>query len=311
MSENEAFGAALRAARQAKGSSIEDVAVFLKVSETIVRNIEVERFDVLPPRVFTRAFIRRYAELMGLDPDAMLWSYDHKTMPEPTEEIDTQPSATLPRQWTDAIAPVVAALMRELRRPARQFWVFGGTVVLIVAVSGLFLWLIWPSEIPGSLEPAGEASETVVGDARPTPTVPAVDSSPASADAPEDVSEPPLQQASVPVLDGLPGTSTDVTGEGDGEEEIPLSNPLTYVPGDTHQLFFRFTHDCWVVVSDGEGDLLHQDLENAGDELYVGGDPPFSITLGYAPGVRLEYNGEPVMLTQHTNDAVAKLVLGR
>lgn len=305
MSENEAFGPALRAARQARGTSIDEVAAFLKVSETIVRNIEAERFDVLPPRVFTRAFIRRYADLVGLDPDAMLWNYDQKTMPEPTTEIETPPSAAPPRKWTDSIAPVAAALMRELRRPARQFWVFGGTVVLIVALSGLFLWLIWPTEMPSLLEPDGQESEAFVSDA--TPPVAAVVASPVAADVPEPALEVPLQQASVPAVEGSPNTSADDTGE----EEIPLSNPLTYVPGDTHQLFFSFTHDCWVVVSDGEGAFLHQDLENAGNELYVSGDPPFSITLGYAPGVRLEYNGEPVMLSQHTNDAVAKLVLGR
>ena len=305
MSWNDAPGPALRAARQAKDTSVEEVAAFLKVSETIVRNIEEERFGVLPPRVFTREFIRRYAELVGLDPDAVLWGYDQKTMPEQTEEVETRPDTTVPKKWTDSIGPVIAAVLRELQMPGRQSWVFGGTVVMIVAVSGLFVWLIWPTEAPTPPEPVVQANETAVRDA--PPPVPAASGGAASAAAPANVLEAPLQQASVAVVDGAPVDSpTGVAGE-----DVPVSNPLTYVPGDTHLLFFRFTHDCWVVVSDGEGAVLHQDLENAGDELYVSGDPPFTITLGYAPGVNLEYNGEPIMLTQHSNDNVAKLVLGR
>ena len=305
MSENEPTGPALRAAREAQGTSIEEVAASLRTSETVVRNIEAERFDALPARVFTRAFIRRYADLVGLDPDAMLWNYDQNTMPEPTVEIETPPSATLPRKWTDSIAPAVAALKRELRLPGRQSWIFGGTVVLIVALSGLFLWLIWPTDMPSTLEPDGQESETFVGDA--APPVATVVASPVSAEVLEYAIDEPSPQASVPAVDGSSDTSPDDIGE----EVVSLSNPLSYVPGDTHQLFLSFSHDCWVVIADGEGALLHQDLENAGDELYVSGDPPFSITLGYAPGVSLEYNGEPVMLSQHTSDAVAKLVLGR
>lgn len=308
MSGNEApAGPALRAAREAKGTSIEEVAAFLKVSETIVRNIEEERFDVLPPRVFTRAFIRRYAELMALDPDATLWDYDQRTMAEPTEVVETPLSAPGRQKWTDSITLVGAALMRELRMPGRQSWVFGGTVVLIMALSGLFLWLNWPPDATTSPDPVAQAPETTVRDAPP----PAADSGSASVGAPLEPREDPLQHASVPAVGGAQDGSLDSAPNAIAEQDVPVSNPLTYVPGDTHQLFFRFSHDCWVVVADGEDAILHQDLERAGDELYVSGDPPFTITLGYSSGVSLEYNGEPVMLAQHSNDNVAKLVLGR
>ena len=82
------------------------------------------------------------------------------------------------------------------------------------------------------------------------------------------------------------------------------------MPGDDHVLIFHFTHDCWVQVFDAAGGVLHEDLERAEGGLEVRGDAPFTITLGYAPGVNLEYNGERVMLAQHTHDNVAKLALG-
>ena len=308
MSDNDASaGPALRAAREAKGTGVEEVARFLKVPETVVLNIEEERFDLLPARVFTRAFIRRYAELMALDPDAMLWDYDQRTMAEPKRVVETPLPAPGGRKWTDSIPPLGAALIRELRMSGRHSWVFGGTVVLIMAVSGLFLWLNWPPAASTAPDPVAQAPETTVRDAPP-----AADSGSAAAGAPLEPPGSPSQQASVPAAasgarDGSPDSSPNAIAE----QDVPVSNPLTYVPGDTHQLYFSFSHDCWVVVSDGEGAILHQDLENAGDELYVSGAPPFTITLGYSSGVHLEYNGEAVMLAQHSNDNVAKLVLGR
>ena len=328
MSEADSPGAALRAARHAMGASVAEVATSLKVSWAIIENIEAERFDALPARVFTRAYIRGYADLVGLDPDEMLWAYDQKTAPGETAEIETRPLITISR--------MLAAFSS-----GRQSWVFGGTVILIAIVSGLFLWFIWPSEEPIASAPVGQSNETSGGDAAPPVSsagevsfelaVPADTSAPVSNDPIEPVPNASIAQietpvsgvVSVSVSDGSPNGSPNgpaddppsvsvLNGSPDGAEDgsVLLSNPLTYVPGDDHVLVFHFTHDCWVEVFDAAGGTLHGDLERAEGELEVRGDAPFSITLGYAPGVHLEYNGERVMLAQHTHDNVAKLVLG-
>ncbi len=342
MSEADSPGAALRAARHAMGTSVAEVATLLKVSWAIIENIEAERFDALPASVFTRAYIRGYADLVGLDPDEMLWAYDQKTAPRETAEIETRPLIAIPRK--------LIAFSSGRRMPWWQSWVFGGTVILIAIVSGLFLWFIWPSEEPIASAPVGQSNETSGGDAAPPVSsagevsfelaVPADTSAPVSNDPIEPVPNASIAQietpvsggVSVSVSDGSPSDPPSVSvsdgspdgpaddppsvsvlnGSPDGAEDgsVLLSNPLTYVPGDDHVLVFHFTHDCWVEVFDAVGGTLHEDLERAEGELEVRGDAPFSITLGYAPGVHLEYNGERVMLAQHTHDNIAKLVLG-
>ncbi len=334
MSEADSPGAALRAARHAMGASVPEVAGSLKVSWAIIENIEAERFDALPASVFTRAYIRGYADLVGLDPDEMLWAYDQKTAPGKTTEIETRPLSALSKVLT-------AFSSGLLKIPRRQSWVFGGTVILIAVVSGLFLWFFWPSEAPKASAPVGQPNETSVGDAAPPvpsadevsveSTVPADTSAPVSNDPIESVPNASIAQIETPVSgavsmsvsDGSPARPADdpaddppsvsvLNGSPGGAEDgsFPLSNPLTYVPGGDHVLVFHFAHDCWVQVFDAAGGMLHEDLERAKDELEVRGDAPFTITLGYAPGVHLEYNGESVMLAQHTYDNVAKLVLG-
>ena len=301
MSEVDSPGSALRAGRLAMGASVPEVAKSLKVSWAIIENLEEERFDALPARVFVRSYIRGYANLVGLDPDAMLWAYDQKTASARTTQIESSPFVAIPR--------VLTAFARDLRMPRRQSWVFGGTVILIMALSGLCLWFIWPSEAPIGSAPAGRPNQVSMGDA----------AQPVSAADEESFETPVSGGVSASVPNGSPnGSQSDPptvsvpNGSPDDPADgpVPLSNPLTYTPGDDHVLVFQFTHDSWVHVLDAAGDLLHEDLERAEGELQVRGDAPFTITLGYAPGVQLEYNGEPVMLAQHTQYRIAKLVLG-
>ena len=360
MSESDLPGAALRTAREERGLGVREVASALKVPAIVVTNIEDEKFDELPARVFARAYLRRYAELVGLEPQRVLWAYDQKTDPDRTEEAETQ--------RLRGVSGSMATFVREMKARHWQSWVFGGTVVLFSALAGLFLWFAWPSDAPMAPAPAGEPTEVAVGDtAQPASSaddaVPDEASEPVSdetigprADESPAQGEPAVaDSASAPVLDrsptGAPESSLDAqtavppdrspdtqpavppdaspdrspaaapngspNGRSDSpsnapeEEPVALSNPLTYVPGDEHMLAFQFAQDSWVEVIDASGARLHQDLERAEDRLEVRGVAPFTITLGYAPGVQLEYNGEPVILAQHTNDNnVAKLVLG-
>lgn len=325
MSELDSPGSALRDARETVGLSAAEIATRLKVSKTVVENIEAERLEALPARVFARAYIRNYANLVELDPDEMVSAYDRKTERERSAEIESRPLGTLPG--------TLAALRKSLRLPRMQSWVFGGTVILFTALAGISLWIAWPSEAPVVSTPVDQSVErsnqaSTDDDAAPVSSADGGlygSSTPADAPAPSNglpASDVPVAQEEAAVPDAFGDAISDASPNGspgeppvDGLSEIQqalasLSNPLTYTPGDEHVLVFHFSSDCWVEVLDAAGGLLHQDLERAGDRLEVRGDAPFSITLGYSPGAQLEYNGDPVMLSQHTHDDVAKLVLG-
>ena len=62
-------GAALRAAREAAGLSIDDVAQQLKLAPRQVQALEDDDYARLPGRTFVRGFVRNYARFVRLDPD--------------------------------------------------------------------------------------------------------------------------------------------------------------------------------------------------------------------------------------------------
>jgi Helix-turn-helix domain/Domain of unknown function (DUF4115) len=65
-------GDSLRRARIGRGLSLDDVESALHVRAHVVQALETDDFAALPPTVYTRALIRDYARLVGLDPTDLL-----------------------------------------------------------------------------------------------------------------------------------------------------------------------------------------------------------------------------------------------
>ena len=68
-------GSALRAAREACGVSLQQIASASKVGVRTLESIETERLDILPAPVYLRGFVQEYARALGLDPRATAEAY--------------------------------------------------------------------------------------------------------------------------------------------------------------------------------------------------------------------------------------------
>lgn len=69
MSEREAFGPRLRRERERRGISLETLAVVTNVSVELWIGLEKNDFSQWPGGIFARAFVRDYANAIGLDAD--------------------------------------------------------------------------------------------------------------------------------------------------------------------------------------------------------------------------------------------------
>lgn len=66
------IGAALRAAREARGVSLTDLRARTKIDLRHLAALEADRFADLPPFPFARGFLRTYALELGLDPEPLV-----------------------------------------------------------------------------------------------------------------------------------------------------------------------------------------------------------------------------------------------
>jgi len=134
--------------------------------------------------------------------------------------------------------------------------------------------------------------------------------------------------------DTVPPTSADVSAASRANAQVALSTPASpaAAPPDSAVLSsptasaaspagatsatrstgltFQFSGACWLQVRDSTGRILVSTLAKAGQELSVTqGQPPYSILLGKASAVQIQYNGKPVALPANALN-VARLQVG-
>ena len=79
------LGTRLKEARTAKGYSIEDLQEITKIQKRYLANIEEGNYSTIPGAFYVRAFIKQYAEAVGLNGDELLETYKSE-LPSPTNE---------------------------------------------------------------------------------------------------------------------------------------------------------------------------------------------------------------------------------
>lgn len=87
-------------------------------------------------------------------------------------------------------------------------------------------------------------------------------------------------------------------------------------PNGIHQnsaqdrLEFYFRDECWVEVSDANGDVLATELQSKDSQLSLTGKRPFDVKLGNSPAVSLKLNGEEIRLVPTLGTNVLALKVG-
>jgi len=293
-------GAALCAARESLGITCREVAEALNLALRVIESIEANDYEKLPAPVFTRGYIRAYAKLLELDPDPIVARYSPEDLDDTTRE--------------EVVFTSIEDVIR--RYPG---WFVGGGATIVLVLLGALLYSLWPFPDrfqSGAVEPVEQSMTTpaVAADSFPgiqvqrAPQRPALDE---VRDADDQSSNERLRPGAQNETPSGHASADDIDAETElvGIEPRGAVQRITAVGND--RLWFAFSDDCWVEVLSTPGENLYSDLSRAGQTLELVGSGPFRILLGYAPGVRMAFNGEPVVLAPHTRNNVASLVLGQ
>tara|TARA_B100000809_G_scaffold266616_1_gene330280 strand:- start:1959 stop:2810 length:852 start_codon:yes stop_codon:yes gene_type:complete len=88
------FGARLREARELKGITLNEIASATKISISVLEALEQNDISRLPGGIFSRAFIRGYANAVGLDPEKAVREFLDEFSSEINESSTSRPSTT-------------------------------------------------------------------------------------------------------------------------------------------------------------------------------------------------------------------------
>ncbi|MBI5136468.1 MAG: helix-turn-helix domain-containing protein [Nitrospirae bacterium] len=68
-------GPSLRAVRERRGLTLEAISARTKIAQYYLQYIEEERFARLPPVLYLRAYLKQYAQALGIDPERTVNEY--------------------------------------------------------------------------------------------------------------------------------------------------------------------------------------------------------------------------------------------
>jgi cytoskeleton protein RodZ len=74
-------------------------------------------------------------------------------------------------------------------------------------------------------------------------------------------------------------------------------------------LKLSFSQPSWVEIRDRSGQIIFSQLNPAGSQRDIEGQPPFALVIGNATNVTVQYKGKVVELSQRSKDDVARLNL--
>lgn len=140
MSENEErvnVGKKLREAREKKGLTLDDLQQATKIQKRYLIAIEDEKFDELPGDFYVRAFVKQYADTVGLDGNTLLKDYDDDLPQTKTAEYSNHLAQAVETR-TGNRQPTVDRVDR-----ARRYL----PTVIIAVVVVIILGAIWATAI--------------------------------------------------------------------------------------------------------------------------------------------------------------------
>jgi len=92
------LGALLRKAREQRGYTLDDIQEYTKIRKRYLEAIETGEYKVLPGSFYVRAFVKTYAETVGLDAEEVLRLYQKELPKPPTVETQAAEPRIKPRR---------------------------------------------------------------------------------------------------------------------------------------------------------------------------------------------------------------------
>lgn len=281
-------GTLLIQARERCGINVVQVAEHLRLTVAVIESLESDDYESLPPKPFVMGYLRAYARLVEIDAEEVI--------DELNEYLGlSSETAEVVMSSQEAAAEEIPEISKaKTLFTGKVSWIIGAVVVLVIVSSSL-----WHNS-----DEDWRAAPSSAGDAEITKQ--AVTSTP--------LSIPEVKDAAVPAEPEPDNNTTSGSAEKTQSkpalknEELKSSGMSTATSLD--QLYFSFVGECWLEVTDSNGDVVAVDLYQAGSEVSLQGTAPFAVTLGNYHMAQVTLNGEAVELRSNGTGNTLRTTLG-
>jgi cytoskeleton protein RodZ len=278
------LGARLRAAREARGLSVDEVGLRLRLPQRVIASLESGDFARIEHDVYLRGYLASYTRLLDLPTSAL------------TDDLARERAPTQP--------PLVATgRISHSRYLFQRYSVPAVYVVLTGLIVAPAIWLASHGGLERNLARVTtlDSADNTSLSLPPDPNATAATTVPTTTPAPTQEPAAPVPHADAPLMASmaLPSIKHE-------EPAAPAEPPL---PAGAYRVRLKLSEASWVEIVAADGRRLEFGLLPAGAERTYGTDQAVSVRLGNANGAELDVNGKAVDLASFRRANVAHLRL--
>ncbi len=270
------LGYLLRKAREEKNISLDELQKITKIQKRYLVELEEGNYSALPGTFYVRAFVKQYAETVGLDAEELMKQHE--------EEIGSPPKAQV-----EAVEQVGqrkvsrASIFGRSSKRGEKVFSFVPTVLAIICIVGIavamWFYLQGKKDNPSPAEVQENAGATIEksGEKPPTKIEPKKNTNIKTTPI-ETTPEPPKTMQSVTVLETTKNTS-----------KIELANTTTF------SLEITSVGNSWVGVKNAKNySFLGRELKAGETEkIDLTNETEVLLKVGNATNISLKINDQP------------------
>lgn len=281
---NNELGDLLTKARENLSLSQKDIASRLNLRVGIISALDANDFDKLPAPTYIRGYIRSYARAVNLNADRLINLYNGL--------------AEAPPEILPDVKPVVQASSKDKPVKAMTYLVTLTIVILIIA------W--WQGQHMVGTDFFASNTKTSQGGKYAggfTYTYDVVIH-------PETVDVSEIDRLDDGELENMKTVDLAKSSELELDDILSIEDSMnlnTQANSDT--LKMELTAESWIEVYDVSGKKLYLGLAKPSEKISITGMTPFSVKLGNARAVSVNFNGNPFDTTEYTRAGVARFLL--
>lgn len=152
------LGTRLKEARLSKGYSLDDLQEITKIQKRYLMGIEEGNYSMMPGSFYVRAFIKQYAEAVGLNPEELLETYKNDIPGAQNEQVSQSMSQSPSRR------KITKGPSNRMMESMPKIIVGLFIIVIIVA-----MWVLWQTKSDSGTPVVEDKPSEVEYDTKPNP----------------------------------------------------------------------------------------------------------------------------------------------
>ncbi|MEK4260955.1 helix-turn-helix domain-containing protein [Paenibacillus sp. FSL L8-0499] len=274
------LGRQLKEARLQKGMSLDDVQEVTKIRKKYLEAIESGDYKVLPGSFYVRAFIKTYAEAVGMSPDELLEEHGNVPAPPADTTMETVIQKRSRRPETERNAKWL---------PTVLMWTFPILIIVVIYIYASSLNKADPDQVDQT-NITNNVQDPNTAQTSPPASGGGVVAPTSSAGA-EATTEPTPTPTPTP-------TPQSITVTPDGKSGKTTKFKVTAPAGSEVKVEIVASGVSWLEVYKGEnskGEKLSFGNTAAGETMsFVLGSEGMYIKSGYSPATEITVNGQVI-----------------